>query len=118
MQGVAESPEIAKQLQGWQNPNNPNIPNYFHGFGGRMMGGRNAPFMFHRGFGIFSVFSIVGKILIFLLIAFLFMGMVRLLFFHPWRHPYAHWQGHMPPWAQQPDVQTPTQAEKPQEESK
>lgn len=129
--GVAESPAIAEALaQGL--PEGSAVTPFQRGFGGPMMyhgygyGYAGHPHMWGPHFGFFPLGGLLG----FLFMAFLFFGLLRLVFFRRhWAWAHAHWHGHhgpeggTPPWArggpQQPAPDAPAaQPEKPQDENK
>ncbi|MEW6504335.1 MAG: hypothetical protein ACOYXO_10375 [Chloroflexota bacterium] len=115
--GVTESPAIAEQVQSWQNKTD-NVPGIyaFPGYAGPMMRGGYSPLMMQRGhFGFNPIAGFLG----FLFLAFVFFGVMRLVFFRRMMHNNEPWHGHMPPWVQQqPAPQSPAQPEPPQTENK
>ncbi len=131
VRGVAESPAIAAQMQRWQEAN-PSAAPYFAPQFARPMARGVYPWGMYHGGG----FHVVGRVIGLFILAALFFGLMRLLFFgRMMRHyafghghgpdgPMAHgpWGHHMPPWAREgcPPAaeQTPAQPQAPAETSK
>jgi hypothetical protein len=115
-QGIAQAPEVAKAISqaGANGQPAPVVPMYGYGYG------YPYGFGFPRFFGFFP-FGICGSILF----IFLFFGLLRMVFFRPWRRGWGHygpwskdWEGGVPPmfgeWHKRAHGQTGTEA-KPEE---
>ena len=96
-QGIAQAPEVAKAISSAaQNGQGLPAPAYGYGYGYPFYG-------FHPHFGFFP-FGVFG----FILIIFLFFGLMRLIFFRPWAWHYGHmhgrgpWKGYGGPWGTPP----------------
>ena len=96
-QGIAQAPEVARAISNAaQNGQGLPAPTYGYGYGYPFYG-------FHPHFGFFP-FGIFG----FILIIFLFFGLMRLIFFRPWAWHYSHmhgrgpWKGYGVPWGTPP----------------
>jgi hypothetical protein len=96
-QGIAQAPEVAKAISNAaQNGQGMPVPAYGYGYAYPFYG-------FHPPFGFFP-FGIFG----FILIIFLFFGLMRLIFFRPWAWHYSHmhgrgpWKGYGGPWGTPP----------------
>jgi hypothetical protein len=115
-QGVAQSPAIADALaQGLKNGSA--VP-FHRGFDGPMMPGYGYGFAPMRGphFGFFPFGGILG----FLFMAFLFFGLLRLIF-RPhwgWHRPWMHQGGPQQPGQSAPQAPAAQQSESPQSEKK
>jgi hypothetical protein len=121
-QGVAQSPAVAEALaQGLKN--GAAVP-FQRGFGGPMMYGYGYPMGMWGHHGFFPFGGILG----FLFMAFLFFGLLRLVFFRPHFGWHGHWHGREwggPPWMHgdpqqpgQPGSEAPAQPETPKSENK
>ena len=94
-QGIAQAPEVAKAISSAAQ-NGQGLPAPAYGYGYPFYG-------FHPHFGFFP-FGVFG----FILIIFLFFGLMRLIFFRPWAWHYGHmhgrgpWKGYGGPWGTPP----------------
>ena len=99
-QGIAQAPAVAEALSNAaESGQGLPVPAYGYGYGYGYPGYRMHP---HYGFFPF------GGILGFILFIFLFLGLLRLIFFRPWAwhygpmHGRGHWKGYGHPWGPQP----------------
>lgn len=99
-QGVAQSPAVAEAIQQSQKNGSAEAPYFHHGFDGPQMRGGGFP-MRESHFGFFPLGGLVG----FLFVAFLFVGLARLVFGPPWG-----WRWQRGPHAPQPE--TPSEENK------
>ena len=89
-QGIAQAPEVAEALSSSADSGQSlTFPGYGYGY------------RTYHHFGFFHFGGIFG----FILITFLFIGLLKMLFFRPWawhhagKHGHGHWMGHWgPPW--------------------
>lgn len=86
-QGISQSPEVAEAIQRTAESGQPILPMVGYGY----------------GFGYRHHFSPFGALCFSILSLFLFFGLLKFLFFRPWRHGWAHhggwskWEGGVPP---------------------
>ena len=94
-QGIAQAPTVAEALsRAAENGQTLPVPGYGYGYGYPYYG-------FRPHFGFFPFGGIFG----FILFAFLFFGLLRLIFFRPWGwHMYGRgpWKGYGHPWGPPP----------------
>ena len=95
-QGIAQAPAVAEALSNAaESGQSLPVPAYGYGYPG---------YGLRPHFGFFPFGGILG----FILFAFLFFGLLRLIFFRPWAWHYSHmrgrgpWKGYGHPWGSPP----------------